>query len=59
MDTLCVATVATAFESLIGPGNLLTAMHILLQNSCFKRVTREHESHNHLSFGRLFVNDHI
>ena len=33
--------------------------HILLQISYFKKSTREHEIHNYLSFGHLFVCDYL
>ena len=38
------------FQSLVGLPNIY---HILLQISYFKRSTREHKSHNYLSFGTL------
>ena len=32
-----------------------SVLFVLLQISYFKRSTREHEIHNYLSFGRLFI----
>ena len=51
LDTLKLASYY--FQSLIGPANLLSAI------SCYKfhilkGLTKEHKSHNYLSFGRLF-----
>ena len=43
-------------QSLIGLANF-AFNHILLQFSYFKRSTREHEIHDYLSFGCLFVSD--
>ena len=43
------------FQGLIRLPNLFSA--IFCYN--FKRLTREHKSHNYLSFSRLFISDHI
>ena len=48
------------FQSLVVlSNNLFTFSHILLQISYFKKLIREHESHNYLSFGCLFISDYI